>query len=49
MKSDNETDNEIEIDRVSVLVNETVENSWHFRNITFNSPSANYMVGKHLH
>ncbi|CAF4052317.1 unnamed protein product [Rotaria sordida] len=46
IKSNNETDNEIEIDRLSAVG--MVENSWHSRNITFNSTSANYSLMFHF-
>ncbi|CAF4211202.1 unnamed protein product [Rotaria sordida] len=42
IKSDNTTNNEIEIDRPSAVG--MVENRWHPRNITFNSISANYSL-----
>lgn len=42
VRSDNETDNETEIDRVSVV--DMIDNRWNWRNITFTSPSSNYTV-----
>ncbi|CAF4222891.1 unnamed protein product, partial [Rotaria sordida] len=42
IKSDNTTNNEIEIDRLSAV--NMIENSWLSRNITFNSISANYSL-----
>ncbi|CAF3903258.1 unnamed protein product [Rotaria sordida] len=46
IKFDNETNNEIEIDRLSVV--NMIENSWHPRNITFNSIFANYSLIFHF-
>jgi hypothetical protein len=42
IKSENETEYEIEIDRLSDL--DMIENRWHSRNITFNSTLVNYTV-----
>ncbi|CAF4292378.1 unnamed protein product, partial [Rotaria sordida] len=42
IKSDNKTNNEIEINRLSTV--DMIENGWHSRNITFNSTSANYSL-----
>ena len=39
---DNETDKNVEIDRLSVA--EMKDNRWHQRNITFNSSTTNYTV-----
>ncbi|CAF2949225.1 unnamed protein product [Rotaria sp. Silwood2] len=46
IKSDNEADDEIEIDRL--LVVDIVKNRWHLRNITFNSTYANYTLMFHF-
>jgi len=42
IRSDNETDNETVIDRLSGA--EMIDNRWHGRNVTFNSTSTNYTV-----
>ncbi|CAF4657202.1 unnamed protein product, partial [Rotaria sp. Silwood2] len=46
IKSENETDDENEIDRLSVV--DILENRWHPRNITFNSTYANYTLMFHF-
>ncbi len=42
IRSENETDNETVIDRLSVA--EMMDNRWHGRNVTLNSTSSNYTV-----
>ncbi|CAF3950016.1 unnamed protein product, partial [Rotaria sordida] len=42
IKFDNETNNEIQIDRLSAV--DMIENRWHSRDITFNSILANYSL-----
>ena len=42
IKSDKETNNKIEIDRLSAV--DMIENRWYSRNKTFNSASNNYTV-----
>ncbi|CAF4465420.1 unnamed protein product [Rotaria sp. Silwood2] len=46
IKSENETDDENEIDRLSIV--DILENRWHPRNITFNSTYANYTLMFHF-
>ncbi|CAF4898499.1 unnamed protein product, partial [Rotaria sp. Silwood1] len=46
IKSENETDDATEIDRVSVV--DMVENRWYSRNVTFNAPFMNYTLMFHF-